>query len=96
MGVLREPWDFERSEEDRASAAGTHHEIVRDAARRVGRGAFACPCCNLPMLLERAIPVAAAVECPFCGEAAPARRFVRLDERDTPGNAIQLIARMPA
>jgi hypothetical protein len=48
------------------------------------------------MLLERAIPVAAVIECPFCGEVAPARRFVRLDELDTPRNAVQLIARMPA
>lgn len=95
MSITHGQWRSERPDDDHARAAGTHHQVVREAARRVGVGALACPACNLPMLLESTIPLGAAIECPFCGEGGAARRFVRLDVVDTPGNAVQLIARLP-
>jgi hypothetical protein len=40
--------------------------------------------------------VTAALECPFCGEVAPARRFLHLDAVDTTRNEVYLRARLPA
>jgi hypothetical protein len=95
MSLLRHSSEWERPERDRAAASGTQYKIVREAARRIGRGAFACPACCLPMLPGPSVPVTAPIECPFCGEVRPARHFVRPNSVDTPRNQVHLIARLP-
>jgi hypothetical protein len=96
MSLLREPADWQHPEKDRTVGAGTHHKVVRRSSQRIGRGAFACPCCNLPLLPGGPVAVSAPVECPFCREVRPARHFVRLNAVDTPQNEVYLRARLPA
>lgn len=96
MSLLRQSSEWERPERDRAAASGTQYKIVRESAHRIGRGAFACPVCNLPMLPGASVSVSAPIECPFCGVIRPARHFVHQDAVDTFGNQVQLVARLPA
>jgi hypothetical protein len=96
MSLLREPSDWQRPERDRAAGAATHHKILRGARQRIGRGAFVCPACELPLLPPETVSISTSIRCPFCGGEQAARDYLRLDAIDTPKNGVDLIARLPA
>jgi hypothetical protein len=96
MSLVREPFEWNRPERDRAAGSGTQFKIVREQVQELARGSFACPHCDLPVVLVSPVAIAAEIECPFCGSFEPARRYVRVDEIDTPRNQVQLRARLPA
>jgi hypothetical protein len=96
MSLLREPFDFDRSGLGDDIEPVVEHRAIRPALRRIASGALACPACSLPLLPVERISVTAALACPFCGLEDRARRFVQLGARDTAGNAVQLVARLPA
>jgi hypothetical protein len=94
MSLLRQPPDWERDGIGRSVDPTVQHKIVRHSAQRIGRGTLACPACDLPLLPVASVAISAPVECPFCSEVRPARHFLRIDAIDTPGNEVQLIARL--
>ena len=96
MSLLQQPWDQEPPESQCGVEPGTHYKVARRTVQHLGHGAFACPACDLPILLGAAIAVSAEVECPFCRRVASARRFVRFDAIDTTYNEVYLRARLPA
>jgi hypothetical protein len=95
MSLVREPGDWRDSDRDRAARSGEQRKAIREQRRRIGRGSFACPSCDLPLMPFARIAVSARLECPFCGEVRVARHFVRLDAVDTTRNEVVLTARLP-
>ena len=96
MSLVHEPGDWRDSDHDRAARSGEQRKAIRQQQlRRIGRGSFACPSCDLPLLPFARIAVSAQLECPFCGEVSVARHFVRLDAVDTTRNEVVLTARLP-
>lgn len=96
MGMLRDPSDWERLDAGREVEPVVEHKVIRRSLQELGRGTLACPSCDLPLLPFEPVSVTTALECPFCGEVAPARRFLHLDAVDTTRNEVYLRARLPA
>ena len=92
--MIRDPAGWDSFEDGEAVEPAVEHKVVRRSAQRIGEGAFACPCCDLPLSLGAPVGAAARIEGPFCGEAAAARLFLRLDAADTPGNRVCVRARL--
>jgi hypothetical protein len=95
VSLFREPSDWDRLDSGESVEPTVEHKVVRGAPRPIGHGSFACPSCDIPLLPTRAVSVFASIECPFCAERAPARRFLRLDAIDTPHNEVYVRARLP-
>jgi len=95
MGLLGEPSDWERLDRGESLEPAVEHKVIRGTRRSIGHGSFACPSCDVPLLPAGTLSVSALIECPFCAERAPARRFLRLGAIDTPRNAVYVRARFP-
>jgi hypothetical protein len=96
VSLLGEPSDWDRLDRGEGIEPAVEHRVIRGARRPIGHGSFACPSCDLPLLPAGAVSVSASIECPFCAERAPARRFLRLDAIDTPHNEVYVRARLPS
>ena len=95
MSIFREPSDWEQAEQSRTTEPFVPRKVHRRSVHRLGRGALACPGCDVPILPTGPIAIAAPLECPFCGETRPARQFLRVGALDTALNGVEVRARMP-
>ena len=95
MSFLQEPWDREEPDRSQQGEPFVPRKGVRRSVHRLGRGALACPVCEVPVLLAGPVPFSGNLVCPFCLESRPARQFVRLDKFDTPRNVVEVRARLP-
>jgi hypothetical protein len=96
VSLLGESSDWDRLDRGESIEPAVEHKVVRGAPRPIAHGSFACPSCDIPLLPGGAVSVSASIECPFCAERAPARRFLRLDAIDTPHNEVYVRARLPS
>jgi hypothetical protein len=71
-----------------------HRTVVRDGVQRICHGALVCPGCNLPVVIEDALPAGSPLRCGFCDHEARAREFVAADVYDTVANEVYVIARV--
>jgi hypothetical protein len=94
VSLLGEPSDWERLDGRDGLEPAVEHKVIRAARRQIGHGSFACPACDLPLLPTAAVSISASIECPFCAQRAPARRFLRLGVIDTPRNEVYVRARL--
>jgi hypothetical protein len=78
----------------RAADVGEERRVVRDGIERIAHGALVCPGCNLPVVIEGAVPAGERLRCGFCDHVAPAREFVAPDVYDTVANEVYVIARV--
>jgi hypothetical protein len=76
------------------SAVGEDRRLVRDGVQVLARGAMLCPECALPLAPPPRIRPRADLSCGFCDHTAPAHAFVRDGVRDTPANAVTVVARI--
>jgi hypothetical protein len=76
------------------SAVGEDRRLVRDGVQVLARGAMLCPECTLPLAPPPRIRPRAELSCGFCDHTAPAHAFVRDGVRDTPANAVTVVARI--
>ena len=96
MSLLGEPSDWDRLDRGESLEPAVEHRVIRGARRAIGHGSFACPSCDIPLLPAEAVRVSDSIECPFCAERAPARRFLRLHAIDTSHNEVYVRARLPS
>jgi hypothetical protein len=96
VSLLGEPSDWERPDRGESLEPAVEHKVIRELRRSIGHGSFACPRCDVPVLPGGAVSISASIECPFCGERAPARSYLRLGATDTPRNHVFVRARLPS
>ena len=94
MSIIREPSDWDQRERSQSTEHFIPRKSTRGAERRIGRGSLTCPSCDVPIVTAGAIPIAAAIRCPFCRCIHPARSFLRLETPDTALNEVQVTARL--
>jgi hypothetical protein len=94
VSLLRGPQDWEQPDRSHTSEPFLPRKSTRGPAARIGRGTFACPSCDVPVVATTPIPVSARMRCPFCRRIHPARLYLRLDETDTELNEVQVTARV--
>ncbi|HKJ36629.1 MAG TPA: hypothetical protein VKA36_08695 [Solirubrobacterales bacterium] len=73
---------------------GSDHRLIEHGVEQLAHGALVCPDCSMPVRIERALDVAASLECGFCAAEAPARDYLVRDVFDTRANEVLLIARI--
>ena len=96
MSLFGDQSEWERLDRSESLEPAVEHKVIRGTRRSIGHGSFACPSCDIPLLPGGAVSVSALIECPFCAERAPARRFLRLGTIDTPRNEVYVRARLPS
>ena len=70
--------------EERRQARGTH----------VASGTLACPSCDAPTALARAMSPAEAIACPFCDHAGAVRDFLSLASPTRPAHvSVRVVSR---
>jgi hypothetical protein len=94
MSILREPGERDELHRLRANEIYLPRRDARAAVQTLGRGALACPSCDVPVVASAPIPIGAIMRCPFCRELHTARSFVRLDRADTELNEVRVTARL--
>jgi hypothetical protein len=94
MSILREPGERDELQQLRSNEIYVPRKDTREGVRTLGRGALACPSCDVPIVASVPIPIGAVVRCPFCRELHPARSFLRLDRSDTALNEVRVTARL--
>jgi hypothetical protein len=72
--------------------------IVQEERRRartshVASGTLACPSCDAPVALARAMSPVEPIDCPFCDHAAPLREFLSLSAPARPARVDVRIVR---
>jgi hypothetical protein len=95
VSILQEPADRDDLGRSRTTEHYIPRKSQRSAAATIGRGALACPRCDVPILPVAPIAISARMRCPFCRTIDSARRFVRVDAFDTGLNRVELRARLP-
>jgi hypothetical protein len=95
MSILREPGERDALHRLRATEIYVPRKDAREEARPIGHGALACPSCDVPIVADAPIRIGAVVRCPFCRKLNTARRYLRLDQSDTPLNGVRVTARLP-
>ena len=94
MSILREPGERDELQQLRSNEIYVPRKDTREGVKTLGRGALACPSCDVPIVASVPIPIGAVVRCPFCRELHPARSFLRLDRSDTALNEVRVTARL--
>jgi hypothetical protein len=94
MSIIREPGDRDELQGLRSNEIYLPRKDTREAVKTLGRGALACPSCDVPVVTAEPIGITARLRCPFCRELHPARSFLRLDHSDTELNDVRVTARM--
>lgn len=94
MSILREPGDRDELQGLRSTEIYLPRKDTREAVKTLGRGALACPSCDVPVVTAEPIGITAPMRCPFCRELHSARSFLRLDHSDTRLNDVRVTARM--
>jgi hypothetical protein len=94
MSILREPGERDELQQLRSNEIYVPRKDTREGVQTLGRGALACPSCDVPIVASVPIPIGAVVRCPFCRELHPARSFLRLDRSDTALNEVRVTARL--
>jgi hypothetical protein len=94
MGILREPGERDELHRHQSNQIYLPRKDTREAVHTLGRGALACPSCDVPVVPVDSIGIAARMRCPFCREIHPARTFLRLDHSDTRLNDVRVTARI--
>jgi hypothetical protein len=94
VSLLGRSSDWDPLERGEGLEPAVEHKVLRAASRPIGHGSFACPACDVPLLPAGPVSISASIECPFCAERSPARRFLRLDVIDTPHNEVYVRTRL--
>jgi hypothetical protein len=94
MSILREPGDRDELHRLQSNEIYLPRRDTREAVHTLGRGAFACPSCDVPVVTIEPIRITALMRCPFCREIHQARSFLRLDRSDTRLNDVRVTARI--
>ena len=94
MSILGEPGNRDELHRLQANEIYLPRKDTREAAKTIGRGALACPSCDVPVVASTPIPIGALMRCPFCRELHPVRSFLRLDRVDTGLNEVRVTARL--
>jgi hypothetical protein len=94
MSLLRHASEWEEPDRSHTSEPYVPQKSTRASAPCLGRGALACPSCNVPVVVAGPLPIGAALRCPFCRKVGPARSYLRLDCFDTELNDVQVTARL--
>jgi hypothetical protein len=94
MSILREPGDRDELHGLESNEIYLPRKDTREAVHTLGRGALACPSCDVPIVPVESIRITALMRCPFCREIHPARGFLRLDHSDTRLNDVRVTARI--
>jgi hypothetical protein len=76
------------------SAVGEDPRLVRNGRQVLGRGAFVCPECELPISPAPRVHPRSALRCAYCDHGAEALDFLRADSFDVGANAVVLVARV--
>jgi hypothetical protein len=94
MSLLRDPLDWEQPDRSHTTEPLLPRKSVRRTTARIGRGALACPSCDVPVVAAAPISMAERMRCPFCRRVQPVRLYLRLGEADTGLNEVQVTARL--
>ena len=69
-----------------------HEERRRARSSHVASGTLACPSCDAPTALARAMSPAEAIACPYCDHAGAVRDFLSLASPTRPAHVNVRIA----
>jgi uncharacterized paraquat-inducible protein A len=69
-----------------------HEERRRARSSHVASGTLACPSCDAPTALARAMAPAEAIACPYCDHAGAVRDFLSLASPTRPAHVNVRIA----
>jgi hypothetical protein len=94
MSILREPGERDDLHRLRANEIYVPRKDAREETQTIGRGALACPSCDVPIVAAAPIRIGAVVRCPFCRRLHTARSYLRLDSSDTPLNDVRVTVRL--
>ena len=94
MSILQGPGEREELHRLRANEIYVPRKDTREDRQTIGRGALACPSCDVPIAPVAPIPIGAVVRCPFCRGLHTARSYLRLDQSDTPLNDVRVTVRL--
>jgi hypothetical protein len=94
VSILREPGDRDELHRLQSTEIYLPRKDTREAVKTLGRGALACPACDVPVVAVEPIRISALIRCPFCREIGSARSFLRLDRTDTALNDVRVTARL--
>lgn len=94
MSILREPGDRGELNGLESNEIFLPRKDTREAVHTLGRGALACPSCDVPVVMAEPVRITATLRCPFCRELHAARSFLRLDRSDTGLNEVRVTARI--
>ncbi len=85
MALHLDPGELEPHREERTELLpGAEEKRKLTRTWQVGGGTFACPACDLPVHFEGSLELGAALACPYCDRAAPARDFLTLTDEPRP------------
>jgi hypothetical protein len=96
MSIIQPPGERDELRGLQSNEIYLPRKDTREAVKTLGRGALACPSCDVPVVVDEPIAITAAVRCPYCREIHSARSFLRLDRADTSLNFVRVTARIPA
>jgi hypothetical protein len=94
MSILGEPGNRDELHRLQANEIYLPRKDTREAVKTLAHGAFACPSCDVPVVMVEPIRITALMRCPFCRKIDSARSFLRLDHSDTRLNDVRVTARM--
>jgi hypothetical protein len=94
MSILGEPGGRDELHRLQSNEIYLPRRDTREAVHTLGRGALACPSCDVPVVTAEPIRITALMRCPFCRRIHTARSFLRLDRSDTDLNDVRVTARM--
>jgi hypothetical protein len=94
MSILREPGDRDELHRLDSNQIYLPHKDTREAVKTLAYGSFACPTCDVPVVMAEPLAITARMRCPFCREIHAARSFLRLDHADTGLNDVRVTARI--
>jgi hypothetical protein len=94
MSILREPGDRDELHGLQSNQIYLPRKDRQAAVKTLAYGSFACPTCDVPVVVVEPLRIGALMRCPFCREIHPARSFLRLDHADTGLNEVRVTARI--
>jgi hypothetical protein len=94
MSILGEPGNRDELDHLRSNEIYLPRKDTREAVKTLAHGAFACPSCDVPVVMVEPIRITALMRCPFCRKIDSARSFLRLDRSDTALNDVRVTARI--
>jgi hypothetical protein len=94
MSIIREPGDRDELHGLRSNEIYLPRKDTRETVKTLGRGALACPSCDVPVVMPGPVSITAPMRCQFCREVRVARSFLRLDRPDTSLNHVRVTARI--